>query len=342
MLLYYICNTQTQNIQKMDFNTANFKAWRKKGLTAADPVLYQAYQDEATNRVIVYDSADKMIEQFNGSFQEFGGTGAWKLSGNNHTSFDLKKKDSWRLGEDFPTLQETNEALEMGTTAAKYLGKVEKAKETLMQRFPALKELSEVAVSKRRRRRFSEDGDELCIDRYMTGDPAMFMSMPKQDIKKKSCRIYIDIAISAMTDAEYITTNIIYSLALAEIVSMAGINLEILVGATSRGATSDAARTCVCCFAKRADEALDTARLLSFALPGVFRQYMFGSWGNLTNGKAAGGLGAVGKDFSGMAAILDFLKVDIKIKGGDAAFGTTGIQAVIQDIKDLFNMGVQA
>src|SRR5690349_5969703 len=112
-----------------NFNTEKFKQWQKSNPRTGEVTNYVAYQDAEKNRIALFDNADALIDSFNQNFACFGGNGTWTWNGAGGTNSSRTAKDTWAFGEDFPTYNQTSEALATGTTAAKYLNKVEEIKE---------------------------------------------------------------------------------------------------------------------------------------------------------------------------------------------------------------------
>jgi hypothetical protein len=318
-----------------NFNTDNFKSWKKDNVKEGELSNYVAYQDKNRNRVVIFNSGDDLVQHFEQNF--FGEKPTWTPNG---TRIATKKdeKDEWRFGNDYKNYENTKKALSDGSILGNYLSTIEEAKQNLLERFPELSELNEIAISKRRRRKFTEDGDELDIDRYMSGDPAMFASMPRQQVRKRSARIYIDICVSGGNDAIEVTRNVAAALAMCDIVENAGISTEIVIGATSKGAAYDTNYFAVAAIAKQSDEPLDIARMISFCLPGMFRQFIFGAWANVTNKSANSGLGQVLDNLKQCPELYNFWNCDVSIQASNNYMNENNIRLIIKELKTLFNI----
>jgi hypothetical protein len=316
----------------MNFNTTNFKRWQKSSLAPGELATYEAYEMEGKNRIAIFDNAEHLIEHFDTNFKN----GSWKLS---DVVTEEDKVNDWNFGKDFNTLRKTKEALYSGATAALYMGLIDKTREELYDKYPELRRLEQVAVTKRRRRRFSEDGEELDIDRYMTGDPAMFCSMPRQDAVAKTASFYIDIQIAVGTDCKNISQGVISALALVDIVERAGISTEVIIGATANQPVTDANLVNVSCIAKRANEPLDIARLLSFCLPGMYRNFIFSGWGcAMTNERALSGLGNGDWSFGINSEYFDFFNALVLFRVKDRFWTNGEMQLMINKVMNFFNV----
>jgi hypothetical protein len=316
-----------------DFKTDGWKNWNKK-LKANELAEYVSFQ-KGENRITVFENADELVRHFNANIKAFGGNGTWDT---NTLQDDANEEDTWRFGYDFPTHNKTSDALETGKTAAQYLSQVEKTKEELYERFPKLYELEQIAVTKRKRRRFSEDGNELDIDRYMCSDPCTWVSMPRQDVKNRTATFYIELAIASGTDAMNVTKGVISALALIDIVEKAGISTEIIVGATTRNGIRDVRFANISVIAKRADEPLDISRLLSFCLTGMYRQYIFGAWQNINDNGYIDGLGDGGWNFENRKEMFDFFNALVLFRVSDKYWTGSQMQIMINKVFEFFNV----
>jgi hypothetical protein len=309
-------------------NTNGFTQWKKE-LKKGELANYTAYM-RGEDRLAIFDSGDSLREHFYHNVDAFGGNGTW-TSKNFWTPKSAVDK-VWTFGTDFPSFDLTAEAIREGRVGEKYLDRVEKVKSELYEKYPRLHELAQIAIVKKRRRRFNEDEGELDIDRYMSGDPAMFASMPRMSIKGKSATFYIELGMSHKTDAMATAEGVISALALIEIVERAGISTEIIVGATSNNAVQDARLLNVSMIAKKSDEPLDTSRLLSFALTGMFRQFIFGVRENMTDSFAYSSLGKSSWRFEENKEFFDFFEALIKFRVRDAYWRNDQMSIMIDQV----------
>lgn len=316
------------------FKTKGWKRWDKSTKQKGEVVKYAAFHNEQKDRIVLFESGAEMISNFKKNHKKFGGD-AWDKS--SHFDTEMDKSNTWRFGTDFDTLRKTNEAIENGSMAELYLERKDSITQQLFDEFPELYELSVQATEKRMRKEYAEEGDEMDMDRFMDGDDKMWMRKKKRDTQVLAARVYIDICVAGATSTEVVTTNMLYSVVICEILQKSGLPLEIIVGATSLGATSDANLYNVSIVAKRHDEPLDVSRLLTFALPGVFRQYIFGTWENITDGRADYGLGVVQNEH-GIKPITNFMDADIVIIGGDSVMNHTKLAVIIDKVAKMLNL----
>lgn len=299
---------------------------------------YAAWEDKANNdRVVMFDSMDDLITCFNKNFRSFGGDGSWPNE--RHIGTKLTERDEWKFGKDFPTLQATNEAMSEGKMAEKYLDMVAEKRAKLLATVPRLQTLSEIAITKRKRIRYNDEDGELDIDRYMAQDENMFFDMPRQDVSSRVARIYCNLGASGSMSTEAMTENVITIAAICEIVSMAGVSVEIYMAGCAQKPISGTNWYNVAVLAKAANETLDISRLLTFALPAFFRQYVFGIWTNVKNEGATEdwGLGTVAYMAEYLPVISRFFDADIKINAANP-MQEKEIQIAVNEIEKFFHM----
>jgi hypothetical protein len=318
------------------FNLDGYKIWNKRTILPNENANYVAYQNnDKTGRCILFNSGADMVNCLEENFKN----GVWDIndSGAANLTVNPDRPNTWTFGDYFPTLNQSREVLESGSTSYKMMNLIEKVRADIFTRMPIVRELNELAPVKRRRRKFTEDGDELDIDRYMCGDPAAFVSLPRQDVKKKSARVYIDLSISGYTDTEAITKNIIFAAVMCDIIEKAGINMEIIFGDTTNNATCDFDGILnISCIGKSSEEPMDIARVLSFALPAFERHYIFGITHYVSDCGARSGMGQPVRNTN-----IDFYKLfnaDIIFRGEDPYWNPDGANVWVQGIKNLFNL----
>jgi hypothetical protein len=318
------------------FSLDGYKIWNKRNILPNENTNYVAYQNAANNgRCILFNSGADMVNCLEENLQK----GVWDMNSSGAANITTlpDQANTWRFGHYFPTLNESRAVLESGSTSSKLINLIEKVREDIFNRIPVVRELSELAPIKRRRRKFTEDGDELDIDRYMCGDPATFVSLPRQDVKKKSARVYIDLSVSMGTDTETITKNIIFAAVMCDIIEKAGINMEIIFGDTSSDSICDFSGILnISCIGKSSNEPMDVARVLSFALPAFERHYIFGITHYISNNGSKHGMG-----FPVRNTNVDFYKLfnaDIIFRGEDPYWNRGGADVWVNGIKNLFNM----
>jgi hypothetical protein len=292
---------------------------------------WKEYTDKKHNRLVVFDSSSDLIE-------------AWKTNTVNKvwpSEMRNQRNKSWMLGNDYKTPEQTIEALENGEVLPRYMNRVDTIKGELFRNYPSLTELTDIALGKRRRRKFGEDGSELDIDRYMSGDPAMWSSCPPSQIRKRSARIYVDVWGTCGTNFNTFIENIVFAVALADIIEAAGVSLEIVVGTTATNFWS-CNNDCTVAFpVKKHDEPIDVARILSFGIVGFLRMVMFETYFGIDRFNYSSSCGTLIYDIEKAKSLVP-LDCDIIMKGGDAYTDPNRVAVTVEKIKTMFGTGEPA
>lgn len=313
--------------------------WRQESChSGARFKKYTEHKNNFEDSVIMFNSGADLVECFNKNLKFVGGTGEWSCDNDLVTDGESRE---WTFGKDLPNHYTTSLCVEEGRFPSKYMDLYEKTKADLFTRFPDLHNLTEVAITKKRRRRFQEDGDELDIDRYMCNDTAMWQTVLRSDVRTKSASLYCEIGVSCGTETETITKNVIFITVLADILELAGITTDIYFGATGQPWSSSYFNQ-ILVKAKSAGEPLDLARLLSFAAPGFYRQFVFAAWANTDSrcpyvsrrcidGFAMEGSYQIGR-------VLTLINPVIKIHGATQHVSDGQIELMINAIKNILNI----
>lgn len=327
----------------MNYNitTSGFVPKKKQNIAEGEMSNYDSYVKKVDggeiDQIVIFDSAKSLIDHVMHNMKAVGGNGTWERNEIGvYSKEGMNHRDIWAFGKDFPTFNQTIDALGIGGTKDKYLNMFEQKKHELYEKHPELYNLDQTAVVKKRRRRFSEEGDELDIDRYMTGDPAMWSSMPRQDSNKRCARFYIDVGASGGTDAKMISESIINSLALVDIVDKAGITTEVIMGRCNTGNGRKTRMYTVACVAKAADEQLDINRVLSFALTGFFRCLTFAARLNC-NVDPGVYIGGGGWSFERSEDHFGFFNAVVKTRCADRYWTDSEMQIYIDQVKQFIN-----
>lgn len=313
--------------------------WRQESCSGERPMFkkYTEHKNNFQDSVIQFYSGADLVECFNKNLKFVGGSGQW---GEGDLVTDGSKKE-WTFGSDLPDHYTTSLCVEEGRFPQKYMDMYESVKQDLFTRFPNLHHLTEMAISKKRRRRFTEDGSELDIDRYLCCDPAMWGQVIKTDVRVKSASLYMEIGVSCGTDTETITKNVIFITVMADILELAGVTTDIYFGATGTPWSSSYFNQ-VLVKAKSAGEPLDLSRILSFAAPGFYRQFVFAAWGNAdsrcpyVSRRCIDGFAMEGSYQCGR--VLTLINPAIKIHGATQHISDGQIELMIAAIKNILNI----
>jgi hypothetical protein len=299
---------------------------------------YTEHKNQFQDAVIMFNSGADLVECFNKNLRFVGGTGEWSSSGDLITD---GKRAEWTFGRDLPDHNSTSLCVEEGRFPDKYMNLYERTKDELYTRFPDLHKFTEIAITKRRRRRFTEDGAELDIDRYMVGDTDIWQTVVKSDVRTKSASLYIEIGVSCGTDTETITKNVINIAVLADILELAGVTTDIYFGATGTPWNSGSFHQ-ILVKAKSAGEPMDLARILSFAAPGFYRQFVFGAWANTdsrceyVSRRCIDGFAMTGSYQCGR--VLTLINPKLKLHGATQHISEGQMELFINEIKKILNI----
>jgi len=194
-------------------------------------------------------------------------------------------KKSWQFGTKyFPNLEKTRFSLINGIAPDSLTELAEKEKEKLLEQFPELWDLQKFAFKKRRRRTFAEEGGELNIDRFMSGEPEMWQKT-KTKIDKKTIRVAFNGAMLMDATEDNFVKNMITVAAMIDVFTGFGLSVEFIYTALSRGVTTKTHGVATSAIVKGADEPLDLSRLLSCCSPGLFRYFIFAARENIAEGQ---------------------------------------------------------
>lgn len=193
------------------------------------------------------------------------------------------RDESWIFGNTFKNMETSRKCLIEGSVPEVLLDRVEELKQELFASHPELLDFEKRARKMKRKKSFSEDGGELNIDRYMSGEPEYWQRSIKQP-KKHVVKIFINYAVGADTDTEVFTKNVIAAVVIVDILRLANVNSEVWIGALGRKQKHGLHLTGVFCKLKSANDPVDFSRLLSCSAPALFRYWTFSAWLNLLAG----------------------------------------------------------
>lgn len=215
------------------------------------------------------------------------GNKSWDNGGVDHN-----QDSAWVYGKEYKNYKNTIEHLQRGSVVQSTLDQYDKLKNEIEEHFPELHELQRMAFKTRKRRKFSEEGGELDIDRYMSGDPEMWQTT--QVIKdKKTMKILFNCGIGGVNAAEVIIENVILLALFMDIVSALGISVELWFSCVTQDSTDISDYTVVSALIKSADEQVDIQSVLAVSVPGLFRYFIFRILGNIVPGQANEYVGSV-------------------------------------------------
>jgi hypothetical protein len=181
-------------------------------------------------------------------------------------------RDEWRYGTEWKDEQETRAGLLAGLAPASAFKAYEKVRPT----FDALAISANANGSTRRRRRvWGDEGDEVCISRMLSDSPAPW-SRTVIGRTAPIVRLAINIALSCNNTPDDFAGSVATAVAAADALTVRGLSVEIVgthATARSRHTNQEGRGTVYTWPVKGASEPIDTARLLSLAAPGLCRAY---------------------------------------------------------------------
>lgn len=219
-----------------------------------------------------WDSAADLIEYcdgFPGNIIE-----ADPHSGLMNKNFSNGSQNEWRNGEHL-TYDRAQEFLSDGKATDKQKKYYDTYRENILKKRPDLADIEASAVVSKKRKVFSESGDDLDIDRYMNGEVEQWTRRATSKIRKRSAKIFVAMPQSGGNDAENFSRAAAFVVAVSNIIELAGISTEIEFGNIGVNATNTESFHCYSVIAKRVEEPLDIERLLSFGGAALLRNYIF-------------------------------------------------------------------
>ena len=194
----------------------------------------------------------------------------WKDNGKAGSS-----REKWTYGSHFVGRERNMLALKRGESPKYLLEKFNEFRSILTAKIDVSKYLG-MGLSCRRRRRISDEGDNLDISRYNNGDEKYWESY-KRDAQRQNVRLGINYAVSCgCSEEDFAKLSASVSL-LADILTKLGYGVEI-VGMDFVGYSGgyDYTHLCTAGTFKRPHEPLDVQKLLNTGLPCMLRDFSFG------------------------------------------------------------------
>ena len=191
--------------------------------------------------------------------------------------------DEWTYGTTYPNRVATMEALMESKVEDTMWLVIDKLRDSLLQD-SEIQRLMELAPSIKKQRKFGNSGDELDIDRVLSGDPEHWQyTTPGK--KSNVIRIGVNVAVSCGNKADTFLKMVALASVAADLVVKAGASLEFVLVAfstesyqneveyesgTVKGNVSGFLATI-----KKAEEPFDISRVACLGIPGLFRHYLF-------------------------------------------------------------------
>lgn len=220
------------------------------------------------------------INKLNFAYMKFNSLDDYKnVLDDNHWSFselpnDASYTSSWTYGNSFPTQGEHRKALINGQASKLMIQEYHKTRNKI-QNMLNVSSFYRQGLSCLRQRRYTDDGDDLDIDRFLGGTDNYWISH-KRNKKAKNIRIAMNFGLNC-NNKEINFAKLVGVLgALADMLTKLGYATEIL-GVNYRryrGSKKLDYTSSIITF-KKAGEKLDLQRLLSMGLQGLLRDWEF-------------------------------------------------------------------
>jgi hypothetical protein len=241
---------------------------------------------------------------------------------------------NWTFGKEFPDLDTTYKALMQGNIPVSLIAQIDKVKVSLYEKHPELFELERSASKLKRRRVFAEAGDELDIDKYMSGEVEMWQKMTRRPTKQ-CMRIMVNSCLHCGHDSAKFVQGMIMLTAFLDILDKSGIASEVWYAPVSRDTSSGVSLAGVFSRIKGPEEVLDVCKMLSCGAPGLFRYYTFKVWTNMLHGTPHYGLGRMVESKDELTLVKELNKFDVMINANDTPEETFNI--ISSTLKELFD-----
>jgi hypothetical protein len=299
-----------------------------------DKVIFEKKKGDKSHNIcgaeiIHYDNASEMISH--------------SLTGKSKKYLEDRDGDDWTFGTEFPDLDSTTEALRSGECSNKTLKQISKYRDILLS-MDGIEESMRRAVSFKRRRKFSDSGSELDIDRVLSGDPEHWQSMTKGK-KENVVRLAVNFSVSCGHTEKQLNRLAALTTVAVDMLQRCGLSVEVLalcvahnvtrtfehkdkrveVGSYEQGFTFKL---------KSASEKLDVSRVACIGIPGLYRSYGFTNWINFLDGNASSGLGSgleTTQNLKDLLNIKNLLEVKWVKNGKEKAFLSKLLKSVTQN-----------
>ena len=285
------------------------------------------FKDGTGAEIIHYDNADEMINH--------------SITGKYKKYLDMDG-DSWTFGSEFPDLESTTEALRSGECSNKTLKQISEYRDILLN-MDGIEESMRRAVSFKRRRKFSDSGSELDIDRVLSGDPEHWQSMTKGK-KENVVRLAVNFSVtSGHTEKQLNQLGALTTVAV-DMLQRCGLSVEVLALCVAQNVTRTFEhrdkKVKVTKYEqgftfklKSASEKLDVSRVACIGIPGLYRSYGFTNWINFLDGEPSSGLGRgmeTTKNVKDLLKIKNLIEVKWVKNGKEKAFLSNLLKSVTE------------
>ena len=298
---------------------------KKKELPVGVTYDYCKFTKSHGAEILHYDSVAHMVE-------------TTKENAINRKYLERDKEDDWTWGTEFKGLDETYNALRNGECSKKTLKHIEEYRNVLLN-MDGIDDMMKRAETFKRRRKFSDSGSELDIDRVLSGDPEHWQSMTRGK-KQNVIRLGVNFSVTCGHTEKQLNKLGALTTVAVDMLQRCGLAVEVVGLCIAHSVTKD--NLCekmeqgFTCLLKSSQEKLDVSRIACIGIPGLYRAFGFTAWSNYLEGEPSGGLGygnQTTKECKELLNIKHLLEVKWVKNGGEKAFLTDLLKSVTQ--KDL-------
>lgn len=233
--------------------------------------------------VVWFDSSDEMISKMEkiSIMNDYSGDkrDCTKPGGGNH---------EWSYGA-LQNYENTLEYLREGKVLPKVQKRAQEVYDILTSK-PEIQEMLQNAETFKRKRVYSEEGAELCIDRVMAGDPAHWQKQTRGR-KMPLVKLGLNIAGSAAEDESMFNQIAAVCGVVVDILTRSGFSVELYACSSGDSITSENGITTVMTRIKAAEEQIDLNRIYSVGAVGFLRCWMFKVYRHVLKGTPYSSLG---------------------------------------------------
>lgn len=272
--------------------------------------------------ILHYDSVAHMVD-------------TTKENATNRKYLNKPYDDDWTWGTEFKGLDETYNALRNGECSQKTLKHIEEYRNVLLN-MDGIDDMMRRAETFKRRRKFSESGSELDIDRVLSGDPEHWQSMTRGK-KQNVIRLGVNFSVTCGHTEKQLNRLGALTTVAVDMLQRCGLAVEVVGLCVAHNITED--KLCgemeqgFTCTLKSSQEKLDVSRIACIGIPGLYRAFGFATWSNYLEGKPTSGLGygyTTSKSCKELLNIKHLLEVKWVKNGSEKAFLTDLLKSVTQ------------
>ena len=266
------------------------KSYIPEMIEAAEGVksyVYRDYEKDRINEFYEFDSIPHLVDTVEMLHDK---EDLKNKMNDDHSRYHYEGEDEWTYGTEFRNRIQTKEALLECKVSEKMWKTIDFLRDSLLAD-EDIKRLMEKAPSIKRHRKFGLSGDELDIDRVLSGDPQhwQYTTRGKQS---NVIRIGLNIAVSSGNEEGVFLQMAAIASVASDLAYKAGAAVEFIMVAFSRNTYRQADNPYVTskgnkigemsksfsgalATIKKAEEPFSIERVASLGIPGLFRHYIF-------------------------------------------------------------------